>query len=412
MSLSPNGRPIIMISLDAVSNEDVNYLLTLPNFQKLASYGCLHREVDSVFVTNTYSVHTSISTGELPGVHGVFDNVIDNRNPKIEYWRAHKRYIKCKTLPTRATEHGMVTCSMMFPATPGEKIRYHIAEIPGSENILVRGGRFLRYTSFGWMLRKYIHYGRYLRPFNYYGMDTFIGHVAPPLIAKNKADLYLLHLLNVDAKKHRTGIDSEETRAALEHCDGLLGRLLDGMQALEKQNGGNPDEALASMNVLIFSDHSCKNVDHKVNLPEILAKHAITRDIAFFHSTSGACFLHVEKGISEDARKRLDDAISELREMPCMARELTEEEMVGSGAREIGYEIGFAAKAGYGFGQVYRGQHGYTLDTEDYKIFYLEIGPDLVPKDQVGTETHGGSILEVGKKAISLVEAHPGRKKK
>lgn len=410
MSVAPAGRPIIMISLDAVSNDDVDYLLTLPNFSKLAAYGCLHREVDSVFVTNTYSVHTSISTGELPGVHGLFDNVIDNKNPKIEHWRAHKRYIKVKTLPTRATERGMVICSMMYPATPGEKIRYHIAEIPGSENILKRGAAFLRYTSFGWMFRKYVHYGRYLRPFNYYGMDTFIGHVAPPLIAKQKADLYLLHLLNVDAKKHRTGIDSEETKAALRHCDGLLGMILSGMQELEKQKGGNPDEALSAMNVLIFSDHACKNVDHKVDIHSILLKHGVTRDMAFFHSTSGACFLHVEKDISAEDRKHLDEAIAELRSMPCIARELTEEEMVGSGARDIGYECGFATKSGYGFGLVYRGQHGYTLDTEDYKIFYLEIGPDLVSKEQAGTQTRGGSVMEVSKKAIRLVDAHPGRK--
>lgn len=410
MADCPTGRPIIMISLDAVSNDDVNYLLTLPNFKKLASYGYLHREVDSIFVTQTYSVHTSVSTGELPGVHGLFDNVIDNVNPKIERWRAHKKYIQAKTLPTRATERGMVICSLMYPATPGEKIRYHIAEIPGSESIIKRGAAFLRYTSFGWMLRKYIRYGKYLRPFDYYGMDNFIGRVAPPLIAKDKADLYMIHLLNVDAKKHRTGIDSPETKAALDHCDSMLGMILDGICEHERNAGGNPDEALTHCNVLIFSDHACKNVDHKVDIHSLLLKHNITRDIAYFHSTSGACFLHVEKDITPEARKNLDEAIDELRNMPCIARALTEEEMTDSGARKTGYECGFAAKEGYGFGLTYRGQHGYTLDTPNYKIFYLEIGPDLTSPDHIGQQTHGGSVLEVGKKAIQLVEHHPGRK--
>ena len=50
------GRPIIMISLDAISDNDINYLLTLPNFKKLASWGLLHRGVVSLFISNTFPV--------------------------------------------------------------------------------------------------------------------------------------------------------------------------------------------------------------------------------------------------------------------------------------------------------------------------------------------------------------------
>ena len=52
-----------------------------------------------------------------------------------------------------------------------------------------------------------------------------------------------------------------------------------------------------------------------------------------------------------------------------------------------------------------KGQHGYTLDNDDYKIFYLEIGPGFLSADQAGTSVEGGSILEVGKKAIDLIES-------
>ena len=90
------GRPIIMISLDAISDTDVNYLLTLPNFRKLASYGLLHRGVESLFISNTYPVHTSISTGVLPSEHGLFDNVIFDPVKNSEKWRAHKKLIKVK----------------------------------------------------------------------------------------------------------------------------------------------------------------------------------------------------------------------------------------------------------------------------------------------------------------------------
>ena len=102
MRKNRSGRPLIMISLDAISDSDINYLLTLPNFRKLASWGLLHRKVDSIFISNTYPVHTSISTGVMPSEHGLFDNVIYDPFKNSEKWRAHKKLIKVKTLPERA----------------------------------------------------------------------------------------------------------------------------------------------------------------------------------------------------------------------------------------------------------------------------------------------------------------------
>ena len=75
-----------------------------------------------------------------------------------------------------------------------------------------------------------------------------------------------------------------------------------------------------------------------------------------------------------------------------------------SGAIDAGFTTGFTPVPGTTFGAMKKGQHGYTLDNDDYKIFYLEIGPGLITADQKGTETSGGTILEVGKKAIALVD--------
>ena len=90
--------------------------------------------------------------------------------------------------------------------------------------------------------------------------------------------------------------------------------------------------------------------------------------------------------------------------MEGVKRRLTEEEMHDSGAIDAGFALGFTPVPGFTFGAMKKGQHGFTLDNENYKIFYLEIGPGLIAPDQAGKETSGGSILEVGKKAIGLVE--------
>ena len=86
-------------------------------------------------------------------------------------------------------------------------------------------------------------------------------------------------------------------------------------------------------------------------------------------------------------------------------RKLTDEEMRESGAIDAGFHMGFTPVPGTTFGAMKKGQHGYTLDNDDYKIFYLEIGPGFLSADQAGTSVEGGSILEVGKKAIDLIES-------
>ncbi|MBO7563403.1 MAG: hypothetical protein J6T40_00955, partial [Clostridiales bacterium] len=122
-------------------------------------------------------------------------------------------------------------------------------------------------------------------------------------------------------------------------------------------------------------------------------------------TVNGACFLHINENISSSEKESLDSFLQSFSEMPGVRRKLTDEELRESGAIDAGFSLGFTAQSGYTFGAIKKGQHGYTLDNDDYKIFYLEIGPGLITSEQKGTTTEGGCILEVGKKAIELVES-------
>ena len=57
---------LLMVSFDAVGSQDIDLLLTLPNFSPLCRRGTLVRDVSSVFVSNTYPTHTTIQTGDGP----------------------------------------------------------------------------------------------------------------------------------------------------------------------------------------------------------------------------------------------------------------------------------------------------------------------------------------------------------
>ena len=405
MRKNRSGRPLIMISLDAISDSDINYLLTLPNFRKLASWGLLHRKVDSIFISNTYPVHTSISTGVMPSEHGLFDNVIYDPFKNSEKWRAHKKLIKVKTLPERAHDKGLITCAMMYPCTPGEKISYHLAEVPGTESMFFRGMKFVHYSSTFRLCPKFFRYMRKCKSFNYFGIDTFIAYSSRDLIAGEKADLYMLHLQDTDHQKHHTGTDSETTKKSIEYDDKLLGVIIEGIEEAERKAGGDPEKGIEHLDLLVFSDHSCMNVHTAISPNKLLTEKGISFSTAWFQTVNGACFLHINGNISSSEKESLDAFLSSFSELPGVRRKLTDEELRESGAIDAGFSMGFTAQSGYTFGAIKKGQHGYTLDNDDYKIFYLEIGPGLIKSEQKGTTTEGGCILEVGKKAIELVES-------
>ena len=400
-------RPLIMISLDAISDIDINYLLTLPNFRKLASWGLLHRKVDSLFISNTYPVHTSISTGVLPSEHGLFDNVIYDPFKDSETWRAHRKLIKVKTLPERAYEKGLVSCAMMYPCTPGEKIRYHLAEVPGTESMLYRGFKFVHYSSTFRLCPKFFRYMKKCKSFNYFGIDTFIAFTARDLIANEKADFYMLHLQDTDHQKHHTGIDSEITKKSIEYDDKLLGTILEGIEDAERKAGGDPSKGISHFDILIFSDHAGFNIKENIKPNDLLKEAGISFHTAWFQTVNGACFLHESSSMPKEERASLDKFLQDFENMPGVKRRLTDDELRDSGAIAAGFSKGFTPVPGYTFGAMKKGQHGYTLDNDDYKIFYLEIGPGLISDDKKGTETEGGCILEVGKKAIGIVESVP-----
>lgn len=70
-----NPKHVVIISLDAIGEDDIKYLRTLPNFKEYYKGAAYSDKVLSVYPTLTYPCHTSISTGLYPKHHGVINNV-------------------------------------------------------------------------------------------------------------------------------------------------------------------------------------------------------------------------------------------------------------------------------------------------------------------------------------------------
>ena len=90
------GRPdrVMVISLDAVGNQDLEYMKTLPNFRAFFGEAALCDRVESVYPSLTYPAHTSILTGRMPVHHGICNNTKLQPGRERPDWIYQRKYIK------------------------------------------------------------------------------------------------------------------------------------------------------------------------------------------------------------------------------------------------------------------------------------------------------------------------------
>jgi len=387
------GRPImsdhprlVLISLDAVGDHEVDALLSMPNFPRIASRGTLMRKVDSLFISNTYPIHASIQTGVTAMKHGIVDNDIQVPGIRGEHWRFHVRHFRVPTLPGEALKKGLRVSTLMFPVTGGSGAQYNFPEIAGKMSFAKRMVRTFRYGNKRFIFSSVF---RNLRQISASGVghgDELVTSIADWLLRRDKVDLIMIHLLDVDVTKHREGAFSTEAAEALQRLDTRIGTILDAAETGPRSK---------DTSVIIFSDHSCMDVHTAIHPNTLLKESGIPPEVAYFHCSHGCCFLNIFR---PEQRKDIDIFLERFRTIPGVARDLTQEEMLVSGADQE-FELGFAAAKGYTFGHFSKGQHGYPLDNDKYQVFYVASGPDI-PAGRVG---EGGSLLDVCPLAVDTL---------
>jgi len=383
-----------MISLDAVADADVDFLLSLPNFYAFSKQGTLVRDVDSVFISNTYPVHTSIITGMYPYKHGIIENVFTQPGKKRPDWRRFYKDIKAKTLYDMASKEGLSVCSIFYPVTCGAKIKWNIPEIPDEMSISRRIVDTLKNGSPGFIINSIFSQKKYLKSIDAAYLDDFLTHIAISAMIKHKPNLLLLHLLDSDSQKHYYGPNSDQAKEALVRLDLRLGQLMDTANKI-----WDKDEVA----FIIFSDHGCLQVDRAVDPNDDLGEFGFINNQAqtkedyeaFFHNAEGTTFLKIYRHEKTD---EIMKAVDYILKKPYAKRLLTKEEMRISGLDQE-FVCGIEANDGYCFGKAYKGQHGYSLKRDGYHPFYLAVG-DGVEKDRV---LNGGCVIDICPLAANLL---------
>ena len=110
---------LCMISLDAVAQPDAGRLLGLPALSALAENGVFCDNVETVYPTLTYPIHTSLITGCYPRTHGIGHNqpFQPDAAPEMRKWFWSVGDIQVKTLYQAAKEKKLDVASVLWPVS-------------------------------------------------------------------------------------------------------------------------------------------------------------------------------------------------------------------------------------------------------------------------------------------------------
>lgn len=399
------NKYVIVISFDAVSEEDLEFLSKQPNFSKLIKNGALIKNVESVYPSLTYPAHATIVTGKYPKNHGVINNtVLDFKNDNPD-WYWYRKYIKGDTIFDLAEKSGMKTCSILWPVTARSKITYNMPEIfctKRYDNQILKsalaGSKIYQVN-----MNKKFGYLRQGMEEPY--LDNFATEVAKKTIRELKPNLILLHLIDSDSQKHKYGIENKEVIESLKRHDERLGEIIESL----KLAGIYEDST-----IIALGDHSQININNVIKLNSILMKNdlinvngnKIKSYKAIAKSCDGSSYIYLKNKNDVETRKKVRDILNELKnKYSNVIEEVYNNEEIKNLGADINASFMIEAKRGYYFIDDFLGEaievidesskikhklrasHGYLPSRDNYKTFFIAYGKTIKK----------GVVLEKGK---------------
>lgn len=399
------NKYLIVISFDAVSEEDLEFLSKQPNFSKLIKNGALIKNVESVYPSLTYPAHVTIVTGKYPKNHGVINNtVLDFKNDNPD-WYWYRKYIKGDTIFDLAEKSGMKTCSILWPVTARSKITYNMPEIFCTKRY---DNQILKSALAGskiYQVNMNKRFGYLRQGMEEPYLDNFATEVAKKTIRELKPNLILLHLIDSDSQKHKYGIENKEVIESLKRHDERLGEIIESL----KLAGIYEDST-----IIALGDHSQINVNNVIKLNSILMKNdlinvngnKIKSYKAIAKSCDGSSYIYLKNKNDVETRKKVRDILNELKnKYSNVIEEVYNNEEIKNLGADINASFMIEAKRGYYFIDDFLGEaievidesskikhklrasHGYLPSRDNYKTFFIAYGKTIKK----------GVVLEKGK---------------
>lgn len=365
---------VILISIDGLPGRYVTspdrFDLKVPTLRQLKLNGAFAEGVESVYPSQTYPAHTSLVTGVPPAKHGIYMNVRfqDPASTAPDQWYWDSGDILVPALWNACRSAGLNVASVWWPVTKGAQADWVVPEYWQGNSFPPSLSELAQVSTPG-LIEEYVKRtsGDIRSPMN----DDVAAGIASFLIREKKPHLLLLHLAGFDKQSHEHGLDSKESRSALEAIDSLLARIVGSAQ--EAGIAGNTT-------FVIVSDHGFLPVQKVFNPYVALAQAKLVTvsggkitdwKAALWRSSGSAAIVlrDPEDKPAAAAITRLFDRLLELADSP-VRRVYTREELGKLNANPKAFLM-FDAAAGYTIGSAVDGkmvtpaartlaQHGYS----------------------------------------------------
>ncbi len=262
-------QKLFVLSLDALVREDIEYMMTKPNFRRIMEKRAEVDKVLSVFPAITYPAHTTLMTGCYPGKHGVYNNVpFKDYDDKKKHWYRFSKVIRVEDLFTAAKRAGCTTASVYWPITGCHPdIDYIINEYfffyPEEDTI-----EAFRNMGANDATVKVIEENRHIvegvrRKEVGFSYDRFLMKCACGLIRDVQPDVMLVHNCIPDSARHKYGAFGPELREGLDRVDQQLGDVIAAME-----DAGVYEQT----NFVILSDHGQLDFEKRTKVNVLLAE--------------------------------------------------------------------------------------------------------------------------------------------
>ena len=109
-------QKLLVLSMDAMVEDDIEYLRNKPNFKRLMEHCCQIKKVQTVYPSITYPAHISMITGCRPGKHGVYNNTkFPTEKTYPDWYIDTAEIVKVEDLFAAAKRAGASTASIYWP---------------------------------------------------------------------------------------------------------------------------------------------------------------------------------------------------------------------------------------------------------------------------------------------------------
>ncbi len=260
---------LIVVSIDALVFEDIEYAKTLKTFGKMIENGALIEKVKTIYPSLTHPVHASLITGCPPKITGIASNERFAPGVLDRPWFNHLSEIKCDTILHAAKRHGISVAVCRWPVTAnaGENVDYLIPEVMSLDDKGNEDKPLEVYKKLGCAENTLDIVAEAVKRFGFINThpiyDDFQIFCACEIIKRHKPGLLLTHPGFVDGERHRTGVFTDAVKQAIKTTDRWLEDLYNAVK-----DAGIEDET----DFILLSDHGQINITRSVCVNVLLAE--------------------------------------------------------------------------------------------------------------------------------------------